>query len=187
MGLSRRFGLATLVLALAGVVLVGDGLTLDFSTGRTFTLAPGTRALLGDLDREVTIELFFARRQPGLSEVAALVDRVADASGHIQVQAEDPDGKRALALGVASGAVAVTAVRGEPVVVRGPDEVELVGAIAAAIGRPAPDISPNRPPTQPLYPTALGRALLFVLPVVVAPIAAGLAGGAIAMRRRRDW
>lgn len=176
-------GLA-IIAALVVAAIALDGVRADLSTGNTFTLSPRTRELLTDLDRPLSMALFFDRDQPGYAQVADLAERFATASDQVQLSFEDPNGPRALELNVASGAVVVTSAGTAPAVVRLPDEVELAAAVAEATARPAPRVEPNTAPSQPLYPTPLGRALLFWLPVITAPALAALAGLVITFRRR---
>jgi hypothetical protein len=162
------------------------GRTVDLSTGRTYTLSPDTTQFLAGLDRDVAIEVFYANDQPGYADVAALVHRFDNASDRVSAVFQNPDGERAIALRVASGAVAVTAAAGQPVVIRNPEEADLAAAVAEAIGEPPPRITPNVAPSQPLLPSPLGRALLFWAPVVIAPLLVVGLGISIAIRRRAD-
>ena len=187
--MSRRAAWRNIVLGAVGLVLLagvlrGGDRHVDASAGRIYTLSSVTRDLVAHLNDDVTIEVFYAGGQPGYADVADLVRRIADAGGTITVRFENPDGPRALNLLVASGAVAVSRPSGRPVVVRNPDEADLVGAIAEAADLPFHPFAPNVAPTQPMFPTALGRQLLWLLPTVVAPLGAAFAGFFVTWRRR---
>ena len=176
------------VAALAALVAVGASFgdrQLDLSAGHTFTLSAASRQFLATLDRPVTVEVFYDRAQPGAREVTDLTRRFARASRRVRVRFADPNGARAISLRVASGAVAVTAGSGPPVVVRTPDEADLTGALAEAIGRQPPSVRSNQAPSQPLLPTPLGRSLLLWLPAILAPLLAPAAGALTVWRRRR--
>ncbi|BBZ15898.1 DUF7088 domain-containing protein [Mycolicibacterium gadium] len=171
--------------ALAAAAVTLDDERIDLSTGRTFTLSAETRELLGRVDDPVTIALFFAREQPGYNHVADLARRFADTGDNVRITFQDPNGEQAFALNVASGAVVVSTESGGQAVVRIPDEEELAAALAEASSLPEPQATPNTAPSQPLYPTTLGRALLLWLPAVAAPAVAAIGGLAVAYRRRR--
>ncbi len=173
---------AVLILAL---LAASGGASGDFSAGQTFTLSDETHAFLDNLDRPVQIEVFFAEGQPGYGRVVDLIDRFRSESDAVAVTYRDPDGERAIDLGVVSGAVAVSAEDEAPVVVRTPNEADLVELIGRATGRTTPTVTAHRAPGQPLLPTPLGRRLLWLLPAVVAPLAAAATGLTITARRRR--
>lgn len=179
-------GLGTAIL-LAVILVTTGGQQLDWSTGRTHTLAQPTVDFLHQIDRPIHLEIFYAADQPGRADVIDLATRFADHTARLTISIEDPDGPRAIELRVASGSVAATrSDSATPSVVRNPDEADLVTTIAKAIGLADPAITPHRPPSQPLFPTPLGRTLLWLIPTIALPTALALAGLTIIWTRRRS-
>ncbi len=161
------------------------GTQLDWSTGRTHSLAETTVAFVDEIDQPVTLEIFYATDQPGRADVIELARRFAGRNPLIDVTVEDPDSSRAVQLRVASGAVAATASTGRPAAIRNPDETDLAAIIATATGQPDPAIEPHRQPSQPLFPTSFGRTLLWLVPTTALPATLALGGLTIIWHRRR--
>lgn len=183
---------ARLSITAAAILTVGIAAThqladtqLDWSTGHTHTLTDDTVAFLHRLDQPVTLEIFYAAEQPGRTEVVDLAHRFADATSRVTVTIDDPDGPRALQLRVASGAVAATTTTGSPAVTRNPDEADLLAIIGTTTNHPTPAITPHQPPSQPLFPTPLGRTLLWLIPLAFAPATVAVTGTATLITRRR--
>lgn len=189
--MNPRHALTTLgigVLSILAVATAG-GRSLDWSTGRTHTLATSTTEFLDHIDQPIRLEVFYATNQPGRADVIELARRFAQRNSHITVTIDNPDGTRALELRVASGAVVATAESNptNPVAIRNPDETDLISILATATGAPDPNVTPHRQPSQPLFPTPLGRTLLWLGPIAALPALLALSGlGIIWQRRRRS-
>jgi ABC-type uncharacterized transport system involved in gliding motility auxiliary subunit len=92
-----RLGVGLLAASLVVVNLLGGYLSgrLDFSPGKAYTLSPGTRRVLGNLDDIVTIKLFASAELP--TEVALLKRDVDDllrdlrSAGHDRIRIVERD------------------------------------------------------------------------------------------------
>ena len=182
---------ARLTIAAAAILTVGTTAShltttqLDWSTGHTHTLTDDTTTYLHQLDQPVTLEIFYAADQPGRADVIDLTRRFVSANSHITITINDPDGPRALQLRVASGAVAATTTTGTPAVTRNPDEADLLTIIGTATNHPTPTVTPHQPPSQPLFPTPLGRTLLWLIPLPHTPTTLAIGGSTVLITRRR--
>jgi len=100
-GAWRRLRLGTVAVALLVLILnlVGGNIRgrLDLTAGRLYTLAPGSRQIMGDLDDIVNLELFVSNQLPPEVQLTSrdVRDLIADlrraSNGNLRVSEIDPD------------------------------------------------------------------------------------------------